>query len=293
MITVIGSLNMDLVVETKGLPKQGETNFGKSFATMPGGKGANQAVSVSRLGADVQFIGCIGEDLFGNELLKNLKNENIDTKNIQTVKNSSTGIANILLSEGDNRIIVIPGANYELTSQKIISKKDTILQSKMVIIQLEIPANTVLKVLEICHTANIPVLLNPAPASSFSMDYIDYATFITPNETECKDIFGVNYEKALELYPNQLIVTKGKSGAQYFDGIEHKFIKGFKTNVIDTTGAGDTFNGAFAFAISRQYPFNDAVEFANAAASLSVEKFGAQGGMPSLQLVMKRVASRI
>ncbi|MBS4208896.1 ribokinase [Bacillus sp. FJAT-50079] len=289
MITVVGSINMDLVVETTTLPMQGETNFGKSFSTVPGGKGANQAVAAARLGGKVQMIGCVGDDLFGEELLSNLRREQIMIDHIQRVQNTATGIANILLSEGDNRIIVVPGANDKLTPERIEQLTAQIVESKIVIVQLEIPTNTVLKTLEICKTNNIPVLLNPAPATGFSPKMIDLSTFVTPNETECEQIFGADYEHALEKYPNQVIVTLGKKGAQFFNGEKHVVVKSFETNAIDTTGAGDTFNGAFAYAISQNYPFEDAIEFANAAASLSVEKFGAQGGMPRLEDVKERL----
>jgi ribokinase len=291
MITVVGSLNMDIVLETD-LPKQGETIFGKSFFTLPGGKGANQAVAVSRLNGNVQMIGCVGEDSFGKELLTALQKEGIQTNHVQSIQNVPTGVATILLSEGDNRIIVTPGANYHLTPERIDQVMQSILQSQLVILQLEIPTDTVLKVLQICHSAGIPILLNPAPASGFLINYINYATFITPNETECEEIFGIHYEQALEKYPNQLIVTLGKKGAQYFDGKEHIFIQGFETKAVDTTGAGDTFNGAFAFAISQKYTIKNAVQFANAAASLSVEKLGAQGGMPSFDHVVERLKNR-
>lgn len=293
MITVVGSINMDLVIETNGLPKQGETKFGNGFFTSPGGKGANQAIAVTRLGGKVQMIGCVGEDSFGDELLTSLRKENVYTEYIQRVKNVPTGIANILLSEGDNRIIVISGANYEVTTNLIEAFKTQLLTSKLVIVQLEIPSNTVLKVLQLCKSANVPVLLNPAPASNFSMELLNYATYLTPNESECEQIFGTTYEKSLEKYPNQLIVTLGKKGAQYFDGKTHVWVKGFETNAVDTTGAGDTFNGAFAFAISQKFSLKKSIEFANAAASLSVEKLGAQAGMPSYEAVIKRLETRI
>ena len=290
MITVIGSMNMDLVVESEKLPKKGETIFGKEFNTFPGGKGANQAVAAARLGGTVQMIATVGKDAFGVELRERLNKENVDTTHISVSEDSSTGIANIILSENDNRIIVIPGANYDLTAERIRQLTETIKLSDIVIMQLEILPETVKTVVEICKKYSIPVVLDPAPAQYFDVNLIPDLTYMTPNEQECEQIFGMNFEHALEMHPNKLIVTLGEDGAIYNDGTKLVKIPVIPTEVVDTTGAGDTFNGALGYALSHQYPLKDAVVFANAASSLSVEKLGAQEGMPARQQVEAHLA---
>ena len=282
-------MNMDIVVEASKLPKKGETILGKEFNTFPGGKGANQAVAAARLGGKVQMIACVGNDAFGKELTENLSNENIDITHVSISTEKSTGIANIILSESDNRIIVIPGANHDLFAEHIQQLKETIQLSDVVIVQLEILPETVKAVLEICNEYKIPVVFDPAPAQYFDPAFIPYIKYMTPNEHECEQLFGLNMEAALEKYPNQLIVTLGKDGVQYFDGEKHIKIPGINTQVVDTTGAGDTFNGALGYALSEKYALKDAIMFANAASSLSVEKLGAQAGMPTKEEVEKRL----
>lgn len=288
MITVIGSINMDIVVKTDIFPKQGETVLGNLFTTIPGGKGANQAVAAARLGSPVQMIGAVGEDSFGKELYSNLKNENIDVDAIAKTTNS-TGIANILLHDKDNRIIVVPGANFDVTKEVVDSNLERIKKSSIVMMQLEIPVETIEYVLDLCQQLNIPVLLNPAPAGNFKKEWIEKVTYLTPNETECEYLFGADVEAILSKYPNKMIVTLGGDGAAFHNGEKIVKITGYKTTPVDTTGAGDTFNGAFAHAIISGYSIDKAVQFANIAASLSVEKFGAQGGMPSNEAVLARM----
>lgn len=292
MITVIGSVNMDLVVQTDHFPQQGETTLGNLYTTVPGGKGANQAVAAARLGGRVNMVANVGDDPFGEELLKNLLANDVNIEGITKSTKTASGIANILLSAGDNRIIVVPGANYEVTPSRIKEMIDVIQASRLVVLQLEIPIPTIDYILQVCTDLNIPVLLNPAPAGGFDQQFMEHVAYLTPNETECEQIFGVNMVTALERYPNKLIVTLGSSGARYFDGEKHVIVEGFKTEVVDTTGAGDTFNGALAYGIVEGFDLQKAVRFANAAGSLSVEKFGAQGGMPSREKVEERLESR-
>ncbi|MBM7607607.1 ribokinase [Lysinibacillus composti] len=288
MITVIGSINMDIVVQTNIFPKQGETVLGELFTTIPGGKGANQAIAASRLGSNVQMIGAVGQDSFGTELYENLINENINVIGITKTKNT-TGIANILLHENDNRIIVVPGANFDVSKEMVDANLEMIKQSKLVMLQLEIPVETIEYVLSLCEDYQVPVLLNPAPAGNFKKEWIEKVTYLTPNETECEEIFGANFETVLSQYPNKIIVTLGSEGAAYSDGKNIVRVPGFKTTAVDTTGAGDTFNGALAYAICSGINLKDSVRFANIAASISVEKFGAQGGMPNLEAVKMRL----
>lgn len=287
MITVVGSINMDLVVGTERFPKQGETVLGNLYTTVSGGKGANQAVAAARLGEDVRMLGAVGSDAFGAQLLGGLEQEQINTDGVKQTKGAS-GIANILLSEGDNRIIVVPGANHELTNADIDAHKEVLQNSSMIILQLELPIAVVEHTLSLAKELGVPTVLNPAPAAGFT-PAMKEAGFLTPNETEAEELFGENWELELERYPNRMVVTLGKNGARYFDGNKHVTVEGFPTKAVDTTGAGDTFNGALAAALAEGREFKEAVRFANAAASISVEKFGAQGGMPSRADVLKRM----
>lgn len=288
MITVVGSINMDIVCQTNVFPKQGETILGERFETIPGGKGANQAVAAARLGAKVAMVGAVGQDSFGPALLNTLQNEGIDTSTVKTVA-TNTGIANIILYEQDNRIIVVPGANFDVTPNMVAKQEALLAKSKLVVMQLEIPVETVEATLALCEKLHVPVLLNPAPARNFKPEWMDQIAYLTPNETECAYMFGGELEATLAKYPNKLIVTLGDDGAIYHNGEEIVKVAGFKANPVDTTGAGDTFNGAFAAKIVTGASVGEAVQFANAAGSLSVEKFGAQGGMPTTAEVLERL----
>ena len=280
-ILVIGSINADLVFSTDKRPEPGETVLGSGFITTPGGKGANQAVAAAKLGAEVGFIGCVGNDVNGKAMLDNLVIYGIEVSGVRTIEDKPTGVAGIVLSRGENSIIVIPGANHSVDESLIDSCLGMIKNSKLVVIQLEIPIKTVEYVLEKCHESNIPVILNPAPAAQLNTNAIDKATFITPNETELRLLFGKgDIVEILKLYPNKLILTMGKNGAVYHDGSSLVEIKGNEVKVVDTTGAGDTFNGALAVALVEGMSLGEAVKFANKAAAISVTKLGAQGGMP-------------
>ncbi len=288
MITIVGSINMDLVCQSGLFPEQGETVLGERFETIPGGKGANQAVAAARLGSQVAMIGAVGNDSFGDSLIDNLKSEEIDTNGISKVADS-TGIANIIVHNQDNRIIVVPGANFKVNTAMIDKYRETIERSKLVIMQLEIPVETVEYTLDLCSELEVPVIVNPAPAQNFRVEWMDKIKFLTPNETECKLLLGLSVEQAVRKYPNKLIVTLGDKGAMYSDGKEIIHVEGYRTTPVDTTGAGDTFNGAFAHAYVGGKSLKEAMHFANIAASLSVEGFGAQGGMPGIDAVEARL----
>lgn len=281
-ITVIGSCSMDLVVTSPKRPHAGETVLGDRFTTVPGGKGANQAVAAARLGADVTMIGCIGDDYHGKAIMDNLKLNDIHTTYMEPVTDVESGTAHIILAEGDNSIIVVKGANDYVTPAYVEQALETIRSSDMVLIQQEIPEETVSYVSDICHQFNVPMLLNPAPARPISESIIEHATYLTPNEHECAILFaGVSTKDALRKYPNKLFITEGSNGVRYYDGEQEVLVPSYKVNAIDTTGAGDTFNAAFAVALAEGKSLKDSVKFANRAASLSVTKFGAQGGMPT------------
>lgn len=295
-IVVVGSLNMDLIVEVDRVPKIGETIKGENMNYLIGGKGCNQAVAASRLGNKVKMIGCVGDDSFGNEILNHLKKDGVNVESIKKVDNISTGIATIFKMKYDNSIIVIPAANNYCSKELIDENIDVIKNADILITQLEIPIETVEYVLKIAKENGVKTILNPAPAREISNDILKNVDFITPNETEFeiilkKELKDTNeLEEAMIYWQNEnkctkLIVTRGKDGSSYVEDNKVKTITTIKVDVIDTTGAGDTFNGALAHGISNELLINDAITFAGIAASLSVTKFGAQTGMPEIEEV--------
>lgn len=292
---VVGSINVDLVFTSDVRPKAGETVLGTTFSTIPGGKGANQAVAASKLGAESFMIGCVGDDSNGEFSINNLNSMKVDTSFIEKIKGIPTGVANIIVAEQDNSIIVIPGANYEITIETIDKYKDIILSADIVLLQLEIPMKVVEYTAKLCRNNNVRVLLNPAPAVELPQSLIEDASYITPNEHELNIILGKqdDLDETLKKYPNKVIVTMGSKGVKYFDGSELKIVPSFKVEVVDTTGAGDTFCGGLAAALVRGDSLSEAIMFANKAAALSITKLGAQSGMPTLEEIMKNEELKI
>ncbi|MFE4090453.1 ribokinase [Priestia sp. YIM B13484] len=281
-VTVIGSSSMDLVVTSNIRPGAGETVLGESFKTVPGGKGANQAVAAARLGADVSMIGCVGEDHYGKAILENFKSNGVSVENVKPVTDSDSGTAHIILAEGDNSIVVVKGANDYITPDFVEKAKEKIKEADIVLIQQEIPEETVEYVAELCQELKVPLLLNPAPARPLKAEVIEQVSYITPNEHEAELLFeGKEKEEVLKQYPNKLFITEGKQGVRYFNGKKEVLVPSYQVETIDTTGAGDTFNAALAVALAEGMGFEKGIQFANRAASLSVTKFGAQGGMPT------------
>ena len=280
-ILVIGSINADLVFTTNKRPSAGETVIGKDYIIIPGGKGANQAVAAARLGSKVGFIGCVGNDENGKLLLQNFKDNNVETKYIKVIDSVPSGVANIVIAEDDNSIIVIPGANFSITKAMIDENIDVIKNSKLVLLQLEIPISVVEYIIGLCYEYNIKTILNPAPSVKLDKFLIDKVNYLTPNEHECIDIIeSDNTDELLSMYPEKLVVTEGPKGVKYHNFKEIIRIPSIEVEVVDTTGAGDTFNGAFATAIVNGAEIYEAITFANKAAGLSITKLGAQGGMP-------------
>lgn len=283
MITVIGSINVDMVTTTALVPEQGQTVAGKDFQIKPGGKGANQAVAAARLGADVNMIGKVGQDAYGEEMLRVLTEENVTASMVEAAPGVSTGTANIIVSNQDNRIIVVPGANHEVTPAYVERFTEEILKSDLVLVQFEIPLETVRYILDLCSKHKIPVVVNPAPAAELPDEYWRKATYITPNETEAAQLFS---KPDAELR-QKLIITKGEQGVIYYENDREKQLPAYTVQPVDTTGAGDTFNGAFCVALSEGKSVEAAIDFANAAAALSIQKFGAQAGMPTHNEVLQ------
>ena len=269
---------MDLVAMAKHVPAQGETVLGETFHLIPGGKGANQAVAAARLGAKVHMIGAVGTDTFGTELLRHLKKEKVFVDDVKPVTHAGTGVAMIVISDGDNRIIVVPGANYSLRPEDIEQCERVIANSDVCLLQLEIPLPVVERAVSIAKKHHVRVILNPAPAQPLPISLLDQVDFLTPNEHE-RDI--VLAGESIEKWAHKLIVTEGARGVSLAQNGEWTLIPSFHVPVIDTTGAGDTFNGALAVALSKGMEVEAAGRVANAAAALSVTKLGAQTGMPT------------
>lgn len=289
-ITVIGSISTDFVAQSERFPKVGETIEGSHFGIHYGGKGANQAVAASRIYPKVNMIGAVGDDLFGDNLINNLKSNNILTDYVEQVKDTSSGAAVIVLAEDDNHIVYTPGANNEVSVEMINNANETLLDSNIVVLQNEIPQETIEHIIELCYDNNVPVLLNPAPARELATDYINKITYLTPNETEFELLFNdQSHEDVLEKYPNKLIITLGSDGVKYHNGEEVVIVPSVKPKEIkDTTGAGDTFNGGLAVGITNELELTEAIKLGNLAASISIEKLGAQGGSPTLKELKER-----
>lgn len=285
-LLVVGSISTDFVVETKREPKVGETIFGETFQTNFGGKGANQAVAAARLGAEVEMFGSVGSDEFGKRLLNNLKCNNIGVDHVQIVKESPSGSAVITVMNGNNTIIYVAGANDAYTPECLFQNQqqlNMLKQRDMVIVQNELPQATIEKLINHSYQNRIPVLYNPAPARKLPEKLMEFITFLTPNETEFQEMFpGQSISEMIEKYPNKLIVTLGQNGAQFHDGNKIITVPAVEIeHVVDTTGAGDTFNGAFAVAYMEGRTVEECVRFANKAAAISIQKPGAQNGMPT------------
>ena len=291
-IAVVGSINMDQTVVADRIPKKGETLRGTGLQYIPGGKGANQAVAMARLGAEVTMFGCVGDDKNGNALIENMQENGVDTRGIRVVSGTPTGLAIITVGESDNTIIVVAGANGCVDKEYVDSVKEKLLGFDMVVLQHEIPLETVYYVIDICAAEGIPVVLNPAPAAKVPWEVVEKVAYLTPNEHEARLIFGEEKteEELLRQYPEKLLITKGSRGVSTcLKSGEILNVPSRKSDVVDTTGAGDTLNGAFAVRIAMGDPIKEALVFANTAAGLSTEKMGAQGGMPTREEVEKAI----
>ncbi|MFR3072628.1 MAG: ribokinase [Paeniclostridium sp.] len=295
-ICVIGSINMDLVVNVDEMPKKGQTLIGSNFKEVPGGKGANQAVAASRLGANVCMVGKVGSDGFGQNLLNQLKNNNVDTKYIQ-IEEGASGVALITVDKNaENAIVVSPGANFKLAQKDIDNCIDAIKESNVVVIQLETPMDTIKYALEKSKELGKFTILNPAPAVKLGDDIIKNVDLLTPNETELEILSGVSINNEddilkaaqvmLEKGVKKLIVTLGSKGSLYIDKENKIFKKSYKVDAIDTTAAGDSYTGAIAVSLSQGKNVEDAIDFASRVGALCVTKEGAQTSLPTIEEVL-------
>jgi ribokinase len=298
-VVVVGSINMDLVARTPRIALAGETLTGTGFETTPGGKGANQAVAVARLGYPVAMVGMVGEDVFGQALLDNLRHAGVDTGAVARSSGPS-GVAQIqVAADGQNSIIVVPGANGRVEPEYIYQHEKLIRSAGMVLCQLELPLETVASALELCAAANVPVMLDPAPAAPLPESVWRRVTWFTPNESETalyvgNDLaVGDSSKQLLAKGVKGVVLKRGSEGA-YVCVAEGKdaLVPAFAVKAIDTVGAGDCFNGAFAVGLLEGLDPEGAARFASAAAAISVTRRGAQASMPSRSEVDEFLAQR-
>lgn len=286
-ILVVGSSNTDMIIKMKKMPKPGETVIGGKFSTAAGGKGANQAVAAARAGGCVTFIGRIGSDIFGETALKGFINDGLNVDYVIKDKVNPSGVALIFVDEnGENSIAVASGANAALSPQDIMNCAHIFSKADILLMQLETPMDTIETAAKIVAANNVKVILNPAPAQQLNKELLKNISIITPNETEAELLVGFpitnesDAEKAakvlMELGIETVIITLGSKGAFVLSESFNGMVPAFSVKVIDTTAAGDVFNGALAVGLSEGKDIRDSVIFASAAAALSVTKMGAQ-----------------
>jgi ribokinase len=298
-IVVVGSINMDLVARTPHIPVAGQTLIGSGFTTTPGGKGANQAVAVARLGYPVHMIGAVGDDVFGQALLDNLAGAGVQTAAVARVSGPS-GVAPILVADdGENSIVVVSGANGKVDPAMIDRQADLIRSAGMVLCQLELPIKTLEHAVAGCADLGVPVMLDPAPAAPLGAQIWNQVAWFTPNETEAAFYLEekANPQEAARYLLSRgvkgIVLKRGAEGAYVADvSGEFGLVPAFRVPAVDTVAAGDCFNGAFAVALLEGFNPVAAARFASAAAALSVSRSGAQDSMPTRKEVDTFLAER-
>jgi len=292
-ICVLGIFVADISFYGDSVPELGQTILGSNYNIGPGGKGANQCIAIARLGGQVDFITKIGQDDYGQLALTTFKENKIDTKNIIVSKNHQTGVAGIMVNKnnGRNAVNVINGAPSSLTIKEVLAFKNSILSADIFLTQLEIPKEVTLHCLREAKQNNKLTILNPAPASKLEKEFFNYIDYFTPNETEAEFYTGIKITKVeeakvaankiLALGVKHAIITLGEKGVFYSDGRSELYVEAAKSiKAIDTTGAGDAFNGAFSFSLAQNSSIEEAIKFANHYAGKSTEKIGAGNAMP-------------
>ena len=291
-IYVIGSINTDMVAMTEVLPSPGETVMGEEFMMTAGGKGANQAVAAARMGGDVTMIGRLGNDVFADQSIKRLISENINCEFITKDTEKASGVALISVDKnGENHIVVAPGANATLTKERLKAVLKQMPDNAIVMMQLEIPLESVESVIEFCKKSNIKIILDPAPAKNLTPEFTQNLYMITPNETEASTLTGIKINdlsdvkkaatKLLGFGSQYVLITMGADGVYLASqNDEFEYIPSPKVTTVDSTAAGDCFNGAMAVGLSQGLSVSEAAKKACRAASISVTRKGAQDSMP-------------
>lgn len=304
-VAVVGSLNLDLVIKAPRLPAAGETVTRGIFGPFPGGKGANQAVAAARLGARVRMIGAIGKDAFGTQLREGLRRDGVDVSHVIEIGDAPSGVALITVDpHGQNTIVVAPGANWRLTPAHVDEAADLIARSQILLLQLEIPIETVIRAAEIAARAKVRVVLDPAPAPESPLPdrLIRLIDVINPNEVEAKALTGARVadereardaaERLLATGVRSVVIKLGARGAFVAEGDVRTALPGIQVDPVDTTAAGDAFAGALAVALGEGRSITDAARFANVAGAISVTRMGAQPSMPRRAEVVEFAAAR-
>ncbi|HEX7573860.1 MAG TPA: ribokinase [Bacteroidota bacterium] len=300
-VVVVGSYNADMIIKAPRLPRLGETILGGRFHTSPGGKGANQAVAAARAGANVVLVARVGDDLLGQEALRGLQAEGVNTDHVSVDHGNQTGTAWIIVDDrGENCIVVASGANACLSPDDILRAEASITASDILLMQLECPVPALERAMQIARRDNVTVILNPAPAMPLSAGFLSGVSIITPNEVEAEMLTGVKIggEESLVQAAGSLhnwgigtvIITLGARGAFLSTAGEHRFLPAFQVTPVDTTAAGDVFSGCLAAFADRTHSLQDAVRVSMAAAALSVTKLGAQDSAPTLEAITQFLA---
>ncbi len=286
-ITVVGSNMIDLITNINRMPKKGETIEAPNFDMGFGGKGANQAVASALLGAEVNMVTRVGDDFFGPEVVKNFRNYGINTSYVKTARGISNGVAPIFVDpKGNNYILIVKGANLHVSNEDVLDAREEIEKSDLVILQLEIPLETVYFTIELCEKLKTPVILNPAPGAVLDFEIISKVDFLIPNETELEIISGMNVKnidsiaKAARFLVGKgvkrVIVTMGEKGSLLVDGRKKIHVPPERVNTRDTTGAGDAYIGSFAYYFVKERDIESAMKYANYYAAFSTLKTGTQ-----------------
>ncbi len=291
-ILVIGSFMTDLVIKSESFVQEGETIIGESFNQFTGGKGANQAIAAARLGANVEMIGELGEDSFGRDQIASLEKNNVKHDNVLFTDKALSGVGNPQLDDsGKNRIVVVPGANMKLDPDDLDRLSDSIQNSDIIVLQLEIPLKTVYKAIELGNKYNKIVILNPAPAAELDLDYASMVTYMTPNEHEAELLTGIDTStpEGIKNAANELlnqgyqnvIITVGDKGSYFVNKNVEIQVSAYKVKAVDSTAAGDSFIGAFAYGLANDASIQESLSYASAVSALAVTKMGAQPSLPS------------